>query len=169
MLLWNAMPKLTAFALLTVLTEHQIWRLSFPFPSLQSTRSNCSFAHTTLPPPSDWIKFFYTSPSKTLDWIDEVVTRLRVVPHFSSGIVEWAKRERAWKSPHARKGDARRGESLDFVCSPSFFSLPSACRLFSRGWFSHAPAFRSLYYPWGKMGTTRSLSCDLSMFYNARV
>ena len=30
--------------------------------------------------------------------------RLRVVPHFSSGIVERAKRERAWKSPHARKG-----------------------------------------------------------------
>ena len=33
--------------------------------------------------------------------------RLRVVPHVSSGIVEWAKRERAWKSPHAfsRVGD----------------------------------------------------------------
>ena len=30
--------------------------------------------------------------------------RLRVVPHFSSGIVERAKRERAWKSPYARKG-----------------------------------------------------------------
>ena len=28
-------------------------------------------------------------------------SRLRVVPHFSSGIVERAKRERAWKSPHA--------------------------------------------------------------------
>ena len=25
------------------------------------------------------------------------------------------------------------------------------------GWFSRALAFRSLYYPWGKMGTTRSL------------
>ena len=33
--------------------------------------------------------------------------RLRVVPHFSSGIVEWAKHERAWKSLHARKGPAR--------------------------------------------------------------
>ena len=33
--------------------------------------------------------------------------RLGVVPHFSSGIVERAKRERAWKSPHARKGDTR--------------------------------------------------------------
>ena len=35
--------------------------------------------------------------------------RLRVVPHFSSGIVERTKRERAWKSPHARKGDTQRG------------------------------------------------------------
>ena len=33
------------------------------------------------------------------------LSRLRVVPHFSSGIVEWAKRKRAWKSPQARKGD----------------------------------------------------------------
>ena len=30
-------------------------------------------------------------------------SRLRVVPHFSSGIAERAKRERACKSPHARK------------------------------------------------------------------
>ena len=55
--------------------------------------------------------------------------RLRVVPHFSSGIVEWAKRERAWKSPHARKGDTRRGERKmrDYRQSPSFwtFVLPS--------------------------------------------
>ena len=35
-------------------------------------------------------------------------SRLRVVPHFSSGIVERAKRERAWKSSHARKDDTRR-------------------------------------------------------------
>ena len=34
-------------------------------------------------------------------------TRLRVVPHFSSGMVEQAKRERASKALHARK--ARRG------------------------------------------------------------
>ena len=43
------------------------------------------------------------------------------------------------------------------ISTGSFFSLPSACRLFSRGWFSRALAFRSLFYPWGKMGTTRSL------------
>ena len=53
-----------------------------------------------------------------------VSVRLRVVPHFSSGIVERVKRERAWKSPHARKGDTRRGERK---------ILPTACRLFSRG------------------------------------
>ena len=43
--------------------------------------------------------------------------------------------ERAWKSPHAREGT------------------------FSRvGWFSRTHAFRSLYYSWGKMVTTRSLA-----------
>ena len=57
--------------------------------------------------------------------------RLRVVPHFSSGTVERAKRERAGKSPHARKGDTRRGERKYHFSS--FFSLPAACRLFSRG------------------------------------
>ena len=35
--------------------------------------------------------------------------RLRLVPRLSSRIVERAKRERVWKSPHARKGDTRRG------------------------------------------------------------
>ena len=40
------------------------------------------------------------------------ILRLRVVPRFSSGTVERAKRKRAWKSPHARKGDTQRGESL---------------------------------------------------------
>ena len=58
------------------------------------------------------------------DWI-----RLRVVPHFSSGIVERTKRERAWKSPHARKAicDEER-EKNDLV-----FLSRAACRLFSRG------------------------------------
>ena len=104
--------------------------------------------------------------------------RLRVVPHFSSGIVEQAKRERAWKSPHARKGDTRRGERMDVLNwfgrgyelhTPKsvgregskawalsvvpHFSLSPPCVAFSRvGWFLRALAFRSLYYPWGKMG-----------------
>ena len=60
--------------------------------------------------------------------------RLRVVAHFSSGIVGRAKREWAWKSPHARKGDTLRVA-------------------FSRvGCFSRALSFRSPYYPWGRMG-----------------
>ena len=37
----------------------------------------------------------------------------------------------------------------------------NACRLFSRGVISRALAFRSLYYPWGKRGTTRSLLLHL--------
>ena len=45
---------------------------------------------------------------------------------------------RAGKSPHARKGDPRRGERT---------SCLSRVECFSR-----ALAFRSLYYPWGKMG-----------------
>ena len=59
-----------------------------------------------------------------------LLSRLRVVPHFSSGIVERGKRERAWKSPHATEGDTRWGER-----KKSFFFLPAACRLFSRGVF----------------------------------
>ena len=35
------------------------------------------------------------------------LSRLRVVPHFSSGIVERAKRERAWGDFHARLRLAR--------------------------------------------------------------
>ena len=56
--------------------------------------------------------------------------RLRIVPYVSSGIEERAKRERAWKSPHARKGDTRRGERKmrDYRQSPSFWP-------FSADWF----------------------------------
>ena len=43
--------------------------------------------------------------------------RLRVVPHFSSGIVERAKRKRAWKSPHARKGDTCRHVLISAACN----------------------------------------------------
>ena len=53
-----------------------------------------------------------------------ISSRLRVVPHFSSRIVERAERERAWKSPHARKGDTQRGERKmrDYRQSPSFWT-----------------------------------------------
>ena len=56
--------------------------------------------------------------------VHSCITRLRVVPHFSLGIVERAKRERAWKSPHARKGYTRWGERKmrDYRQSPSFWT-----------------------------------------------
>ena len=61
------------------------------------------------------------------------------------------------KSFTLQNQSAVKGKSLGFVCSPSFFSLPTASRLSRVGWFSRALAFRSLYNPWEKMGTTRSL------------
>ena len=39
--------------------------------------------------------------------------KLRVVPHFYSGRVEEAKRERAWESPHARRDNTRGGKSWE--------------------------------------------------------
>ena len=50
--------------------------------------------------------------------------KVQVVPHLSSGIVERAKLERAWKSPHARKGDTKLGERKVRDCkqSPSFWT-----------------------------------------------
>ena len=46
-------------------------------------------------------------------------------------------------------------------CLGLIWSPELGCWLFSHlsrvRWFSRALAFRSLYYPWGKMGTTRSL------------
>ena len=68
-------------------------------------------------------------------------SRLRVVPHFSSGIVERAKRERAWKSPHARKGDTRREEK----------KIPAWGDFHARSRF----AFSTI--PEEKWGTARSL------------
>ena len=77
-----------------------------------------------------------------------LLSRLRVVRHFFWGIVERAKRERAWKSPTRERRDA------------AFFSLPAASRLSRLGWYSRALAFRSLArstIPEEKWGTTRSL------------
>ena len=44
------------------------------------------------------------------NWLSRYSARLRVVPYFSSGIVERAKCEHVWKSPHTRKGNTWRGE-----------------------------------------------------------
>ena len=50
--------------------------------------------------------------------------RLRVVPHFPSGIVERAKRECTWKSPN--------GEREIWGTTDKAFHSPAASRLFSR-------------------------------------
>ena len=68
---------------------------------------------------------------------------------YGLGIVE-----HAWKSPHARK--ARRGGDSPRRVSP-----------FSRGLSTRALEFRSLY-PWGKMGTTRSLLNLSNQYVSAR-
>ena len=61
-------------------------------------------------------------------------------PHFSSGIVERAKRERTWKSPHARKVIPLR---------LAFLALGDV--------YAHSRFARSTI-PEGKWGTTRSLA-----------
>ena len=65
---------------------------------------------------------------RACNWLSRYSARLQVVPHFSSGIVEWAKCERAWKSSHVRKGNTRQGERKMRV------SFPVPCCLFSHTW-----------------------------------
>ena len=67
-----------------------------------------------------------------------VSVRLRVVPHYSSGIAERAKRERAWKSPHARRA----------ICVSPFLAW---------GDFHARSRFAPSTIPEEKWGTTRSL------------
>ena len=68
---------------------------------------------TTLQPPTSLLTLIRSGATlaATLDLVSRdlirLYSRLRVVPHFSSGIVEKAKRECAWKSTHARKGDTQ--------------------------------------------------------------
>ena len=72
--------------------------------------------------------------------------RLRVVRHLSSGVVERAKRERAWKSPHARKGDTRH-----FSLSPPRLAFLAWSDLHARSRFARSTI------PEEKWGTTCSL------------
>ena len=60
---------------------------------------------------------------RACNWLSRYSARLQVVPHFSSGIVEWAKCERAWKSSHVRKGNTRQGERK--MRDPHFSLSPS--------------------------------------------
>ena len=57
-----------------------------------------------------YFKRLHNSADAYISSLGYLWCRLRVVPHFSSGIVDRAKRQRARKSPHARKGDTRRGD-----------------------------------------------------------
>ena len=81
--------------------------------------------------------------------------RLRVVPHFSSGIVERAKRERAWKSPHARKGDTRRGERKIFLSPRRVSPFLAWGDFHARSRFAHSTILEE------KWGTTRSLTVSI--------
>ena len=88
-------------------------------------------------------------------------------PYFSSGILERA----TWGYFHVRSllRKARRGGEREkcgttkpklltlYVALTTLNSLPAASHLSHVGWFS-----RSFYYPWGKMGTTRSLRTCLT-------
>ena len=70
---------------------------------------------------------------------------------------------KAIRTSHSKISRPWEVKSFDFVWSPSFFSLPAASRISRLGWFSRALAFRSLHYPWEKMGTTRSLNATRSL------
>ena len=107
-----------------------------------------------LPLPS-FAPFYFRVPAfpRGLDYLGArnrlFILRLRVVPHFSSGIVERAKRERAWKSPHARKGYTQWGKRK--IC----LSPPRLAFLVWRDFHARSRFARSI--PEEKWGTTRSL------------
>ena len=80
-----------------------------------------------------------------LEWKGRTnLCRLRVVPHFPSGIVERAKRKRTWKSPNAKKA-RRRGEREKWGTTDKAFLSPRRASPFSRGViFSRARASLAL-------------------------
>ena len=75
----------------------------------------------------NWIKLdrtgLYCAHLQAISKNYRPLARLRVVAHFSSGIVERAKRERMWKSPHSRKGDTRWEERNMRVNTEHFYSV----------------------------------------------
>ena len=59
---------------------------------------------------------------------------------------------------HRHEGSYLRAQvSSSYNFLPHFSLSPLRLAFLAWRWFSRALAFRSLYYPWGKMGTTRSL------------
>ena len=80
--------------------------------------------------------------------------RLRLVPHFPSGIVERTKRVCAWKSSNARKarrgGERDKSGTTDKAQSLMFFS-PRSISPFLRGViFTRGRVSLPLSYTWGK-------------------
>ena len=86
----------------------QLVHFSFRFVLLTcSIKTQCLLCFSNLVPQLfPRISDLFSSRKPGWNFSYEPKARLRVVPHFSSGIfIERTKRERAWKSPHARKGD----------------------------------------------------------------
>ena len=113
---------------------------------LTSTVSHvkCSSKYRTSP----WMKYCdATFQKKNIEICSEALLCFWLLTLFTSICLAEAGRQRQkW------------GTTDIFVCSPSFFCLPAAAsRLSCVVWFSRALSLRSLYYPWGKMETTRSL------------
>ena len=108
----------------TALRGHGLWLFSGRFRSVLFSEFTCFHVLA--------LKFFLSSgnccyrASKSWRNTDIGGVKTNLVPHLSSGIVERAKRERAWKSPHARK--ARRGgerEKFIFNGNSTWASRPS--------------------------------------------
>ena len=86
-----------------------------------------------------------------LEWKGRTnLCRLRIFPHFPSGIVERAKAS-ALESRLTRERRHAEGREKNEGPQTKPFSVLAASRLSRVGWFSPALALRSLYYPWGKM------------------
>ena len=59
---------------------------------------------------------------------------------------------------HTPESVTREGSKAWAFSIVPHFSLPTASRLSPVGWFSRVLRFRLLYYPWGKIGATHSLT-----------
>ena len=97
------------------------------------------------------VAFFFCNEKWVINSIFD--NRLRVVPHFSSGIVERAKRERAWKSPLARNGDTRL----------IFLSPRRVSPFLAWGDFHARSRFARSTIPEEKWGTTRTLIWQINV------
>ena len=100
---------------------------------------------------SDGLDYLSSSPFSLRDSrASETQARVKITPR--------ANRRHA----AGREKNEHKFKSLGFVCSPSFFSLPAACRLFSHGViFTRACVSLAPLSPAEeKWGTTRSLQMD---------